>query len=124
MVVNPDDVRDTYGNIANDAGDAASDTYIQTFISKARRLEEDVFSGRVRTLGEVEGDTDDFVELLACHLLQITEGGDPDSESSTGGSVTYSHLQGDIESTLTETRFGRLARLYLRNEVSIGIEKT
>jgi len=68
----------------------------------------------------VEGDRADFTKFLAAHLWELAEGGEASSEGSQGGSVSFNTVTGDPMSTLTETRFGRMALQYLRQSQSIG----
>ena len=104
---------------------SGGDNVIQSLLDRAERLRDDKFSDRIRSQGELEGDQNDFHLYLTLHLMQLTEGGESQSESQTGGSVNYSHLQGNIEQSLTETRWGRLCMTYLENDgASIGVEIT
>lgn len=96
----------------------------QELVDVAERLRDGVFGGRVRTLQEIEGDGEDFGAYLAAHLWELAEGGEAQSQSQTGGSVNYAHLQGNVEHTLTETRYGRVCRMMLRQNASVGIVRT
>jgi hypothetical protein len=87
----------------------------------AVRFTNDVFGDLVARLPEVEGDADDFTVLVWAHLVELRAGGEAASENQTGGSVSYTHLQGNIDASLSETRYGRMARTYMREEQSIGI---
>jgi len=69
----------------------------------------------------VDGNTQDFPELLAAHRVQPIEGGDAQSENSAGGDASYSIVQGSTESRLAQTKWGRQALEYLRNDQSIGV---
>lgn len=90
-------------------------------VEMANRLADDVFGGRLRTLSEIEGDQKDFKTLLAAHIWAIREG-EIQSENLGGAtSVTYTWMSGRVEDTLSETRYGRIARLYIRDNASIGI---
>ncbi|MDX1744374.1 MAG: hypothetical protein R3324_00415 [Halobacteriales archaeon] len=96
--------------------------------SKALRLKSmavgftnHVTGGAVARLSEIEGSESDFAVLVWAHLVELRAGGERGSESQTGGSVTYAHLSGDLSATLSETRYGRMARGYLRGEQSIGV---
>ena len=100
------------------------DSEIQDIIDRAVRARDTIFSSRIAREGQVEGDQDDFVLYVALHMLTIEEGGEVDNESQTGGSVSYSHLQGNLEASLSETRWGRMARMYIKGGASIGVELT
>lgn len=93
-------------------------------VGMANRLADDVFSGRVNYTGEQEGDEEDFKTLLGCHLLELHEGGEVQSSSQTGGSVSMNVNTGEAANGLTETRWGRMAQVYLRDNASIAIETT
>lgn len=101
---------------------AMSDSAADDLVGMANRLADDVYSDKIRTLGEREGNEKDFKTLLAAHYWALREG-EAASESQTGGSVSYAWAQAQADdATLTETRFGRQARTYLRSELSIGTE--
>lgn len=91
-------------------------------VEMANRFADDVFGGTVRSIGEVEGDDGDFKRLLAAHLWELAEGGEAQSESQSGGSVSYSVNPGNVEQSLSQTRYGRMARAYLRQEGQVGVE--
>lgn len=114
----PSDIKDELGPTG------VSDAAIQKVIDRSKRLKDTVFSGRVRAQGEIEGNQDDFWFYLACHLVTIDEGGETGTESQSGGSVSFAHLSPQGDRALNETRYGRTAQLYLRDELSIGVEKT
>lgn len=116
-MVTVDDVQAVYG----EGKPAISQEKRQELVDIAERLRQNVFGGRVTRQSELEGDEDDFERYLAAHLWEIAEGGEAQSQSQTGGSVNYQHMQTNIESTLGETRYGRLCLMMLRNKASIGI---
>lgn len=101
-----------------------SDSDADALVSIANRLKDDVYGGRIARRGEVEGNEKDFATALGAHLFALREGGELQSESQSGGNVSFNVVAGDVEASLTETRFGRLARAYLVSEASIGIETT
>lgn len=110
------DVDAVYGDRAMSDGDADS------LVSIANRLADDVYGGRIRTLGEVEGNEKDFKTYIAAHLWALREG-EAQSESQTGGSVNYTWSSpGDAEESLTQTHWGRQALMYLRSGASISVE--
>ena len=103
---------------------ALDTTKKQDLVDIAGRLRTQVFGGRVSHLSELEGNTDDFEIYLAAHLWEIAEGGEQQSSSQTGGSVNYGHLQGNVEQTLSETRYGRVCLMMLRGSASTGIVRS
>lgn len=109
------DVDNLYGNRA------MTDAEADELVSMANRLADQVFSGKIRTFGEVEGSEKDFKTLLAAHLWTLREG-EAQSESQAGGSISYNVTAGNVEDGLSETRFGRMAQTYLRSGASVGVE--
>lgn len=91
-------------------------------VEMANRFADDVFGGTVRTIGEVEGDDSDFKRLLAAHFWELAEGGEVQSESQSGGSLSYNVNPGNVEQSLDQTRYGRMARAYIRQGGQIGVE--
>jgi len=58
-------------------------------------------------------------------LFELAEGGEAQSEGSTGGNITYNTVTGDIVSSFSETRYGRTLRSeYLRDEQSVAFVRT
>lgn len=100
---------------------AMSDTDADALVSIANRLADDTFGGMLRTLGEVEGNEKDFKTFIAAHLWALREG-EAQSESQAGGTITYNVVSGQLEDSLSETRYGRMAQAYIRDGASIGVE--
>lgn len=100
---------------------SVSDSKIQFHIDRAIRETEQIHNGRMATISIIEGDEQDFTELLAAHRVQLIEGGDPQSESAGAGDANYSIVQGNVESRLAQTKFGRQALEYIRNDQSYGV---
>jgi hypothetical protein len=100
------------------------DNHKDELLNIAERQASDIYGGDVSTLSIIEGNRDDFVKYLAAHLWELAEGGEAQSESSTGGSVNYNTVTGNPMSSLTETRFGRVAQEYVRDESGIGLVRT
>lgn len=114
------DVENVYGEQAPSLDTAKR----KSLTAVAENLTEDVFGGRQTRQDEIEGDESDFTAFLAAHLWEIAEGGEPNSQSMTGGSVNVQHLQTDIESTLSETRFGRICLMMTRNRTNTAIVRS
>lgn len=91
-------------------------------VTMANNFADDVFGGTVRTIGEVEGNDTDFKTLLAAHFWELAEGGELASESQSGGSMSYNVNPGNIEDSLSQTRYGRMARAYIRQDGQFGVE--
>jgi hypothetical protein len=96
----------------------------QELLDMAEREANELYSGQVSTLPEIEGDTDDFIRHLAAHKWTLAEGGEAQSESNTGGNVSYNTVTGENLDNLSQTRFGREAKSYLRDESSISVVTT
>ena len=119
-MVSVSDVQAVYG----EQEPAISASKQEELLNIAERMKDDVYGGRVSRFSEIEGNDDDFVRYLAAHLWEISEGGEVQSSQQTGGSVNYQHLQTNIESMLSETRYGRVALSMLRNSTSVSIVRS
>lgn len=95
----------------------------QDMIDMAERRADNMYGGQASTLSIIEGNRDDFIKLLSAHLWELSEGGEAQSESSTGGSVNYNTVTGDTLDSLTQTRYGREALEYL-DRGGVGIVRT
>lgn len=111
------DIQEVYG----EKEPALSSSKQSSLATHAEDLTEQVFGGRVSRQAELEGDEDLFATYLGAHLWEIAEGGEAQSQSQTGGSVNFAHLQTNIESTLSETRYGRVCLMMLKGNASVGI---
>lgn len=120
MAVQRSDVED----LGSKGWDALSDTKKDALLADAETEADTIFSGRVATLPEIEGDRDVFVKNLAAHKWELATGGEIDSESSTGGSVTYKTNPGEVDEYLSLTKFGETAKAHLRSEQGIGFVTT
>lgn len=104
--------------------DSLSDSKKDELINIAERQVDDLYGGRVATLGEIEGNTDDLKKWVAAHLFELAEGGEPQSESGTGGSINYNTSPGELPKGWSTTRYGQQALEYVRDETSIGFVRT
>ena len=77
-----------------------------------------LYSRRMSRLPTLEGDAEVFTNNLAAHKLEIREGGEAQSESGEGGSVSYQ--TGQVEDYLTMTRYGRTALRHIRMDESVA----
>jgi len=94
----------------------------QESLDRARRLIDNQFSDKVATLPTLVGARDDALKLLTAHLIELAQGGEAQSESSEGGSVSYNTVTGEAINSLSETRYGReLQDFHLRDRTSIGV---
>jgi hypothetical protein len=91
-------------------------------LERAKRLLDNQFSDKVATLPTFVGSRDDGLKLLTAHLIELAQGGEAQSESSEGGSVTYNTVTGEPLDSLSETRYGReFQDFYLRDRLGIGV---
>jgi len=112
-------------NLAANSWKQLSDTKKDELVNIAERIVDNQLSADVATLPTVEGDTDDAKTFCAAHLFELAEGGEAQSEGSTGGNITYNTVTGDIVSSFSEARYGRTLRSeYLRDEQSIAFVRT
>jgi len=100
------------------------DTKKDELVSIAERMIDNQFGGRISTLGTLEGDEDDAAKFLAAHLFELSEGGEAQSESTTGGSVNYNTVTGDMVDGLSETRWGRMFSSEFLDRGGIGVVRT
>jgi len=115
--VTPSDLKEAYpGNTSK------SDSRLQAIIDRSERLADSIYSGQIGREGEQQGDRDDFIELLSLHRLTLEEGGEKQSESQTGGTTNFAHATPEDSRGLHQTRWGREALIYLRDESSFGVE--
>jgi len=120
MTVTIDDVED----LASNSWQQLDAEKKQALLNQAESATDHIYSGRVSRLSKIEGERDFFVQNLAAHYYEQAEGGEATSESATGGSASYNTVTGQASSNLTETRYGRVCRDYIRNQQSIGIVRT
>jgi len=77
-----------------------------------------LYSGDMSRLPTLDGDSEVFTLNLAAHKLELAEGGEAQSESGEGGSVSYSSNAG--EDYLNLTRYGETALRHVWNDNSIS----
>ncbi len=111
------EVENMYGKIANP--DRA-----EQLIPQAERFVEDVLDDAVLLRQNLRGNRKDINVLMACHLIQLMEGGESQSKSQSGGNVSYNTVTGETMDTLSETRFGRMLLEYKRPRANISTYRT
>ncbi|QAS68859.1 HK97 gp6-like/SPP1 gp15-like head-tail connector [Haloferax tailed virus 1] len=82
-----------------------------------------LYSGNMSRLPTLDGDAEYFTLYLSAHKIQLFEGGEAQSESGEGGSVSYS-TGGGGEKDLQKTRYGRMALEYVWEDNSIAALRT
>lgn len=108
------EVEDQYGPTDIPDADASN------LIDQAERMDEDLFGENINFQSQRQGDKQDRVILLACHKWALREG-EPESESQAGGSVSYNTVTGELQNSLTQTKWGREYLGYLRDQPNISI---
>jgi hypothetical protein len=101
---------------------ALPDDKKERLLEAARRERATIYSGQLSRMPVLDGSEDEFIKNLAAHHWELAEGGEPASESQTGGSTSYQQTQSD--DYLSLTRFGETAKRHLRDEQSISIVRT
>lgn len=96
----------------------------QALLDIAESEAQSLYGGDLSTFSEIEGSTDDFIKYLAAHKWELAEGGETQSESSSGGSVNYNTVTGESTDTLEQTRYGREALKYIREGMSVSFVTT
>lgn len=121
MAVTTTDVEDlsstNWSQLPQDTKDA--------LLTQAQNVVNDLYGGDTATVAELEGNQDDAITWLTAHMWELAEGGETQSENSSGGSVSYNTVTGEWRSSLSETRYGRFFRdHYLGDEQSTSIVRT
>jgi len=111
------DVKEYYGNTA------LTDTEISNVISRASTVVDDVYGGRLLGFPETEGTEKEYKALFTCHLIALREGGESQSESQTGGSITYNVSTAEATNELGDTKWGRMFSGFLRDEQNFNVHK-
>jgi len=111
------DVQDVYAAAEPSFGAAQQDN----LIGVAERLTDNVFDERLAATPQIETANSDFAAYLAAHLWELAEGGEAASQSESGGSVNFNHLQTNVQSNLSETRYGRVCLMMMDDAASTGI---
>lgn len=126
MVETPtvNEVEAQYGptDIETDAPDGET-SKAEQLIEAAERMAQDLYGDAILFTSEQQGNAKDFVILLACHKWALREG-EPQSESQAGGSVTYNTVTGEVQDSLSQTKWGREALGYLGDQPNISVFKT
>ena len=77
-----------------------------------------LYSDRMSRLPTLDGDAEYFTLNLAAHKCELAEGGEAQSESGEGGSVSYQ--SGGVEDYLSLTRYGKTALRYVWEDNSLA----
>ena len=81
-----------------------------------------LYTDRMSRLPTLDGDAEVFSLNLAAHKMELASGGEAQSESGEGGSVSYT--TGNVEDYLTLTRFGKTALRHVWEDNSISVVRS
>ena len=81
-----------------------------------------LYTDRMSRLPTLDGDAEVFSLNLAAHKMELAQGGEAQSESGEGGSVSYT--TGNVEDYLTLTRYGKTALRHIWEDSSIAIVRS
>jgi len=101
-----------------------SNTKKQALLDDAITEADTIYTGRFARLPTLDGDRLIFIKNLAAHKWTLAEGGEAQSESNTGGNVSYNTVTGDPLQDLAQTRYGRTALNHVRDRLGIGIARS
>jgi len=99
-----------------------SDARKNELIREAIAERDTLYTERMSRLPTLDGDAETFTLSLARHKWELAEGGEAQSESGEGGSVSYT--TGNVEDYLTLTRYGKTALRYVWMDNSIAIVRS
>jgi len=112
------DIREQVEQLSSTGWTQLSDSRKDELIREAIGERDSLYSGRMSRLPTLDGDAEVFTLNLAAHKWTLAEGGEAQSESGEGGSVSYSSNAG--EDYLNLTRYGETALRHVWNDNSIS----
>jgi len=112
------DIREQVEQLSSTGWTQLSDSRKNELIREAIGERDTLYSGRMSRLPTLDGDAEVFTLNLAAHKWELAEGGEAQSESGEGGSVSYSSQAG--EDYLKLTRYGKTAlrHVWMDNSIS------
>ena len=113
-----DDIIDAVEDLSKTGWGNTSRSRKVSAVREAIAERDTLYSRRMSRLPTLEGDAEVFTNNLAAHKLEIREGGEAQSESGEGGSVSYQ--TGQVEDYLTMSRYGRTALRHIRMDESVA----
>ena len=116
-------IREQVEAVSSTGWSQMTDTRKDEIIRQAIAERDSVYEGRMSRLDIIEGDEEYFTVNLAAHKLELASGGEAQSESGEGGSVSYVS-GGGADEYLRQTRYGRTALRYVRTGASISVVRT
>ena len=118
-----DDIIDQVDNGSSTGWSQLSRGRKEELIREALGERDTLYSGRMSRLPTLDGDAEVFTLNLARHKWELAEGGEAQSESGEGGSVSYQG-GGAGEDYLKLTRYGKTALRHVWKDNSIAAIRT
>lgn len=117
-----DDIREQVEKLSSTGWTQLSDSRKDELIREAIGERDTLYSGNMSRLPTLDGDAEVFSLNLAAHKWELAQGGEAQSESGEGGSVSYSSNAG--EDYLNLTRYGETALRHVWSDDSIAAIRT
>lgn len=112
------DIREQVDSGSSTAWTQLSDDRKDELIRESLGERDTLYSEKMSRLPTLDGDAEVFTLNLARHKWELAEGGQAQSESGEGGSVSYQ--SGSVEDYLSLTRYGKTALRHVREDASIA----
>ncbi len=117
-----DAIREQVDSGSSTAWTQLADEKKDELIREAIGERDTLYSERMSRLPTLDGDSEVFSLNLARHKWTLAEGGEAQSESGEGGSVSYQ--TGSVEEYLSLTRYGKTASRHVNFGHSIAAVRT
>lgn len=112
------DIREQVDSGSSTGWTQLSDGRKDELIREAIGERDTLYSERMSRLPTVDGDAEVFTLNLARHKWTLASGGEAQSESGEGGSVSYK--TGNVDEYLSLSRYGKTALRHIRMDESIS----
>jgi len=112
------DIREQVEQLSSTGFTQLSDSRKDELIRQALGERDTLYSDRMSRLPTLDGDAEVFTLNLACHKWVLAEGGEAQSESGEGRSVSYQ--SGSVDEYLSLTRYGKTALRHVFMDNSIA----
>ena len=116
------DIREQVEQLSSTGFTQLSDDRKDELIREALGERDTLYSGDMSRLPTLDGDAEVFSLNLAAHKWELAQGGEAQSESGEGGSVSYAATAG--EEYLKLTRYGKTALRHVWLDNSIAAVRT
>jgi len=118
------DIRDDVTDLSSTGFAQMSDAKLDRAIKGAIADATSIYTDRFARMPTLDGDAEEFRLNLAAHKATIAEGGEAQSESNSGGNVSYNTVTGDAVDRLQQTRYGREAADHVRDRQGLGLYRS